>query len=190
MTRGALSVHAGWRGSPPSVRLESWPLLEGGLGSWAVLLLLLAVPLAVALVTHDGMLTAVAVGLMLAAGWRFLVPATYLVDALGISEQMLWRQRRIPWRSVAGIDIGQHGVLVIPDVACCPRLRGLYLPWGTQREALLALFAYYLEVPSDRRQEAEFDMVVAAGSAPAVATAPKTVPPSPEGPPRQGEEHT
>lgn len=172
MTRGPVAANEVRRGSPPPVSLEVWPLSESGPGKWAVLALLAAVPLLVGWVTRDTTLGVAAAVLVLAAGWRFFVPTAYEVDALGISERVLWMHRRIPWRAVAGVDIGRRGVLVIPDARCCPRLRGLYLPWGPQRDALLALFTYHLNVPAERQLETDFD--IGAPHEPSPPTAPAT----------------
>lgn len=167
MSRGATAANAARRGSPPPVSLEAWPVSEGGLGTWATLAVLPAVPMVVGLVTGDTSLGVAAAVLMLIAGWRFFVPAVYQIDALGITERILWTQRRISWRAVAGIDVGRRGVLVIPDVGCCPRLRGLYLPWGAQREALLALFAYHLGMPAEPRHDVGSDAATARQPLPA-----------------------
>jgi hypothetical protein len=177
MTPG-LASNAARRGSPPPVNLEVWAASEGSVGTWAALALLLGMPLMVGLVTRDAALGMGAGALMIIAGWRFFVPAVYEIDALGISERVLWRQRRILWRAVAGIEIGRRGVLVIPDVRCCPRLRGLYLPWGTQREAVMALFAYHLDKLVDRTQDSQFDLSPPREPASTEAAATKPPPPA------------
>lgn len=179
MTRSPVAANEVRRGSPPPVSLEAWPPSESGPGKWVVLALLAAVPLLVGWVTRDSTLGVAAAALMLVAGWRFFVPAAYEVDALGISERVLWMHRRIPWRAVADVEIGRRGVLVIPDARCCPRLRGLYLPWGPQRDALLALFAYHLNLPVERQLQANFEITATREPAPSAASATNAPPQQP-----------
>ncbi len=188
MTRGPVAASEARRGSPPPVSLEAWPPSESGPGKWVALALLVAVPLLVGWVTRDTWLGVAAAVLMLAAGWRFFVPAAYEIDALGISERVLWMHRRIPWRAVANIDIGRRGVLVIPDVRCCPRLRGLYLPWGPQRDALLALFAYHLNLPAERRLDTDFDVTAPRQPSPPAAAITNAPPQPPETEPANTDE--
>jgi hypothetical protein len=59
---------------------------------------------------------------------------------------MLGRKRRIPWTAIRGHEIRTDGVVLLPDAesASIGEVRGLYLHWGSYRDAVLAHLDYYL----------------------------------------------
>ena len=56
-----------------------------------------------------------------------------------------WK-RRIPWSAIRTFEVRSDGALLVPDSVVTPLspLRGLYLHWGDQREAVLASLEYYV----------------------------------------------
>ena len=78
--------------------------------------------------------------------WRTWLPVRYQIGGGGIVQVALGRRRRIPWTAILRYEVRPGGVLLLPDAIVTPLspLRGLYLPWGGQREAVLASCEYYL----------------------------------------------
>lgn len=133
------------RGPPASLTIRNWPLMEGGLQSWFLLGLLAATALMVGRATGSGAWALAAWCLTAVACWRFFVPATFVVNGLGITVRILNRSRRISWRSIDRCEPGHAGVMLMPNVLFAPSLRGLYIAWGSHREELLSLLEYYLD---------------------------------------------
>lgn len=78
--------------------------------------------------------------------WRTWLPVRYTVGSNGVVQSVLGWRRRIPWLAIQSYDVRQSGVLLLADAAPTPLapLRGLYLPWGGQRESVLAVVEFYV----------------------------------------------
>lgn len=132
------------RGAPPPVAWRSWPMAEGGAPVWLFLAASAVVGGATAAVTGNSGWAAAAVVLIGVAAWRLFVPVVFEVSALGVTEQVLSRRRRIPWSMIERVEIGREGVYLGLESAPLAALRGLYVPWGAHRDEVLAQVAYYL----------------------------------------------
>ena len=135
------------RDPPVPVQWRSWPLREGALRASLVLAGLVAAWAVVRWVTgqmHLALLAMAALGLSL---WRFFLPVTFELNAQGVDQWLLGRHRHIPWQAIGGYEVCQAGVLLLPEADCCPIdvFRGLYLPWGSRREEVLAHVRYHLD---------------------------------------------
>jgi len=136
------------RTAPEEVTIEDWPLRDRPVGS------LVAVALAAGLAWLAGWATANwAIGALVAGAlavtlWRTWLPVRYELSGSGILQTVLGWRRRIPWAAVQQVELRRDGVLFSPDPIVAPLtpLRGLYLHWGEQREAVVAHLEYY--VPS------------------------------------------
>jgi hypothetical protein len=129
--------------TPVPVAWRSWPIVD----SLADLLLLtvgIGGTIGVAY-RFAGPLTAIVSAVALTfVCWRNFVPTVYELSALGVSENCVGRKRRIPWISIDRYVVGRRGVFLSSAGAPLELLRGLYLPWGTHREQILAVLRYYL----------------------------------------------
>jgi hypothetical protein len=78
--------------------------------------------------------------------WRFFLPVVFTLSDTGVNETLLGRDRRIPWLAIRRYELQSKGVLLLPysDAAGVDSLQGLFLPWGSHREEVLALLSYYL----------------------------------------------
>jgi hypothetical protein len=119
-------------------------LAEGGIQAGLLAAALTLAAAGIGIVT--GSLPSVILGgtLVLAAAWRFFIPVTFELTAMGISQQFLGLRRRVPWSSIDRAEICRHGLYVSLDGVPLAPLRGLYVPWNQHREAVLALVDYYL----------------------------------------------
>ena len=137
-------------GPPPAVQWRSWPLGESLPGAVLVAAALLGGGAAVRWVTGQTHLALVAAALLAVALWRFFLPVWYELNAEGVSQWVLGRPRRIPWRNVRRYEVCSSGVLLLPRADACPLdvCRGLYLPWGKHRQEVLAHVHYYVDRPS------------------------------------------
>ena len=84
--------------------------------------------------------------LVLLTLWRNLIPLRFELNPQGITQVVLGRRTRIPWTSILNYQVYSSGVMLLPDAVVVPLspLRGLYLPWGLQKERVLANIEYYL----------------------------------------------
>jgi hypothetical protein len=132
------------RGAPPPSIVRSWPLVEHP-GRSAIKIAGGALLAALVGASTSSALVAVLAALLLGiASWRLFVPVVYELGSLGITEQWLKRQRRIAWREIESYSIEIDGVFLWPRSRTPPwnLLTGLYLPFGREREAVLAHVAH------------------------------------------------
>jgi len=137
------------REPPPAVRWRSWPLRENVLGGLGVVVALSAAWLGIHWITEQTHLALLAAVVLAVALWRFFLPTWFELNADGVSQWLFGRCRRIPWRAIRRYEVCSAGVLLLPHADRCPMdpLRGLYLPWGSRRDEVLAQVQYYLDRP-------------------------------------------
>lgn len=134
------------RVAPEEATVRFWGLRDEPLATWLRIILGAAASGAVGSFLGSewygwGMLVVVLLTL-----WRTWIPLRFEIGPPGITQVVLRRRTRIPWTSILNYRICSRGVLLLPDAAVAPLspLRGLYLPWGSQREQVIANIEYYL----------------------------------------------
>ena len=134
------------RVAPQEFTLSVWGLRDLGWYGWLNLLLAGAVSYAVAWATGNSWLGWVVLAVLFATLWRFWLPIRFELGPQGVSQTVLGRTIRIPWTGVLNYEIRSRGVMLYADHVLTPlsALRGLYLPYGGQREAVLGHVEYYL----------------------------------------------
>ena len=138
-----------WPDEPlPLVCWRSWPLGESPIRSGLVLAGLLAAGLGVRGVTGHSSLALLAVAALTLSLWRFFLPVVFTLNADGVNESLLGRDRRLPWLAIHRYEVCPKGVLLLPytDAAGVDSFQGLFLPWGGHRQEIQALLDYYLGV--------------------------------------------
>jgi hypothetical protein len=156
------------RNSPVPIVWRVWPLGDGGRQLWLLVAVLLIVAVVVGLATESPRWMAVSAALVAAAAWRVFVPVVFELNALGVSQHLLGRIRRIPWSAIEYARVGREGVFFTLDGAALADFRGLYVPWESRRNEVLALVEYYL--PASRREGNCSPAIAAAGTAPLGST--------------------
>ncbi|HUY92993.1 MAG TPA: hypothetical protein VMV10_29960 [Pirellulales bacterium] len=132
------------RGPPPPVSWRSWPLEEGGLSAWLLSVLAVTIIVACGLTTGSVQWALVACGVLAASAWRFFIPVHLELNAQGVFQEVLGRQRRIVWRAFESGELCREGVYLRFAGGSFALNRGLYLPWGTHRAEVMAFVDYYL----------------------------------------------
>jgi hypothetical protein len=135
------------RVAPDEVTLIDWPLQQRPVTAIIALALAGAASWLVGWATQRWELGALAAAVLAVTLWRTWLPVRYVINSSGIAQVIFGRwKRRIPWSAVGTYEIRTDGVLLVPDAALTPLspLRGLYLHWGDQREAVLASLEYYV----------------------------------------------
>jgi len=132
---------------PVPIQWRSWPVREGVVGASLVFLGLVAAWALVRWITgqmHLALLAMAALGLSL---WRFFLPVTFELNAQGVEQSLLGRRRCTAWEAIGRYEVCKSGVLLLPHRDRCPIdvFRGLYLPWGSHREEVLAHVRYHLD---------------------------------------------
>jgi hypothetical protein len=134
---------------PPSLRWRSWPVCDHAVRAAAVVIGLLAAAVAVGWLSGRAYLGLLALAALAAALWRFFLPVAFELSGKGVDQELLGRRRRFPWHVIRRYEICSAGVLLLPDEdrsAMAP-FRGLYLPWATHRDEVLAHVHYQLDKP-------------------------------------------
>lgn len=144
MSAGPATAAASRRGPPPPVSWRSWPLEEGGLSAWLLSVLAVMVIVAVGLTTGSVQWALVACGVLIASAWRFFIPVHFELNAQGLFQEVLGRQRRIVWRAFESAELCREGVYMRFAGGSFSLSRGLYLPWAAHRAEVIALVDYYL----------------------------------------------
>jgi len=136
-------------GPPPSVQWRSWPLRDGVLGATVVVGALAGAGVSVWSLTAKVHLALLAAAVLAIALWRFFLPVWFELNSEGVSQFVFGRRRRVPWRGIRRYEVCASGVLLLPHADPCPldACRGLYLPWGENRQEVLAQVRYYLDRP-------------------------------------------
>ena len=134
------------RSAPEEVTLLDWPLRERPIGSLLALAAVVAAAGLAGWVTANWV-TGVVVGAILTVTmWRTWLPVRYELTGSGIRQSVLGWTRRVPWAAVRQFELRADGALLSPDSVLEPLtpLRGFYLHWGQQREAVVAHLEYYV----------------------------------------------
>lgn len=134
------------RVAPEEVTVRFWGLRDEPLGTWLRIIVGgVASAVAGAYLGHEAWGWGT-MGLMLLTLWRNWIPLRFEIGPHGITQIVLGRRTRILWTSILNYQVYSRGVLLLPDAVVVPLspLRGLYLPWGTQKEQVLANIEYYL----------------------------------------------
>ena len=134
------------RVAPQEVTLSVWGLRDLGWYGWLNLLLSGTVSYVVAWATGLSWLGWVVLAVLFATLWRFWLPIRFELGPQGISQIVLGRTIRIPWTGILNYEIRSRGVMLYADHVLTPlsALRGLYLPYAGQRDAVLGHVEYYL----------------------------------------------
>jgi hypothetical protein len=131
------------RSGDSSLTLHCWPMRDEprvvavAAGAIAILVVLAAAETA-------SLVQAALAGIALAlADWRNLLPVTYVLDASGIEQRVLFLRRRIAWAAVARCEVWPEGVRLMRSAVGHPldALRSVFIPWQGERDAILALLA-------------------------------------------------
>jgi hypothetical protein len=133
--------------APDPVSLVDWPLRQRPASSLAVLALAGGASWIVGWASMHWEAGAIAAAALVITLWRTWLPTRFELSSSGIAQVFAGRwKRRIPWSAIGAYDVRSDGVLLVPDPVITPlsSLRGLYLHWGDQRDAVLANLEYYV----------------------------------------------
>jgi hypothetical protein len=126
------------------VSWRSWPLASGGVQVWLLFGMVFVTFMTIAYAAGNFALAAAGALCVAISAWRLFVPVTFELDAMGITQHILGKTSRIPWTSIDRAEIGLEGVFLAAEGQPLAALRGLYVPWEGQREAVLAQVEYYI----------------------------------------------
>ena len=78
--------------------------------------------------------------------WRMWALGVFHLSELGVVQSAFGRRWRRPWDSYSAFEVRNDGVVLYPDddISMLGRLKGLYIPFGDQREEILDVLAEYL----------------------------------------------
>lgn len=131
---------------PPLLEWDDWPIRD----DWRVAVLLVLglclTSLAVFWVTGRFLWTVVADLLVAGSFGRWLLKATYRMGPYGVERIVFGRLQRIPWRAIRSVRIENTGVFLFDTAHPCVAdvLRAVFVPFGPNRDAVLARLEYYL----------------------------------------------
>jgi hypothetical protein len=136
--------------APTPIRWQSWPLRDERLRALLLLIGIVAVGLLVQTLTGRVYLSLLAVAVLMIASWRFFLPVVIELSDEGVSQQRFGRQHRTAWQSIRRYEVCSTGVLLLPDEdrSILASFRGLFLPWATHRDEVLAHVHHHLDQPA------------------------------------------
>jgi hypothetical protein len=131
---------------PPPIRWRSWPVRDGGVRGLIVLIGLLIVAVVAGWLSGKAYMGLAALAALVVALWRFFLPVVFQLSREGVDQRLFGRQRCIPWHAIRRYEVRSAGVLLLPqeDRSAMAAFRGLYLPWTTHRDEVLAHVRHYL----------------------------------------------
>jgi hypothetical protein len=134
------------RALPEELTIVDWPLRDQPVSA-SLALTLVAGATWLAVWATKSVVAGTFVAVVLAVTlWRTWLPVRYQLGSGGVVQSVLGWRRRIAWSAIRHYEVRTDGVVLSPDVAA-PQLtsvRGLYLHFGSQQEAVLAQLDYYL----------------------------------------------
>jgi hypothetical protein len=136
---------------PRSVRWRSWPLQDDR----PRMAMLLAAVAGISLVVGwqaGWQWLVVAVVVQLLPLWRWFIATDYEADERGISQTVLGRTRKVPWRAVAHLEVGRHGIWLLPHSTGQRQrdLRGAYVPCQGRTAEISAAARHFLALDRER----------------------------------------
>lgn len=143
------SAGAARAATPVPIAWRVWPVIDSVWELLGLSAVLVVVPLAVWSLSGRTALAAVCTIAVGAVVWRHFVPTICEINALGVTEKIFSRTRRIPWLSIDRYVVGRRGVFLTSAGAPLELFRGLYLPWGAHRDQILSSLRYYLPNAED-----------------------------------------
>ena len=134
------------RASPEEVTIDDWPLRDRPLSSAVAFALAAAASWGAIWATGNPAVGAVVAIMLALTLWRTCLPVRYQLGTGGVVQSVLGWRRRIAWTSIRRYELHAEGALLSPDATATPLspLRGLYLRWGSQRQAVIAQLEYHL----------------------------------------------
>jgi hypothetical protein len=134
------------RTAPEEVTVNDWGLRDRPLASSVAATVAAGTSWVAAWATGSlaaGLVVLAALAIIL---WRTWLPLRYQLGNSGITQSVFGWRRQIPWTAIGSYDVREGGVLLLADAVRTPLapLRGFFLPWGSQREPVLALLDFYL----------------------------------------------
>ena len=139
---------------PPPIRWRSWPVRDDAVRGLPVVIGLLIAAAVIGWLSGRAYLGVLALAALLVALWRFFLPVVFELSGEGVDQRLFGRQRRIPWHAIRRHEVRSAGVLLLPheDRSAMAPFRGLYLPWSTHRDEVLAHVRHYLERPQETQE--------------------------------------
>jgi len=132
--------------APVEVTIVDWPVRDQPVGASLALALAAGVVWLAVWATGNGV-AGIVVGVLLAATlWRTWLPVRYVLGGGGVEQKVLVFSRRMAWSSIRHYEVRGDGVVLFFDaeVTAFSPLRGVYLRWGAERDAVLVNLEYYL----------------------------------------------
>jgi len=140
-SRTSFQVHSDVRENATAdvLRWRSWPLAEHPRWSWAVPVGTFVLGGGVAYLSDNWAAGIVAVAVMAAALWHYLLPVTYEIHALEIRRRVLRRARTVPWHAVRAYRPLATGVVLYQrlDPTAIDALRSLFIPYPPDQGEML-----------------------------------------------------
>jgi len=132
--------------APVEVTVVDWPVRDQPVGA-SLALALAAGAVWLAVWTTGNAVVGILVGVALAVTlWRTWLPVKYQLGGGGVEQKVLGFSRRMAWNSIRHYEIRGDGVVLFfdDDLSKQTPLRGIYVRWVAQREAVLANLQHYL----------------------------------------------
>ncbi|MEX1223793.1 MAG: hypothetical protein WEA31_04515 [Pirellulales bacterium] len=131
--------------APSPVVWRSWPLRDEPAAAWLTAAVMVVLAVGVIVATGSGWLGLFAVLAIGLAMWRLFVPIEYHLGARGLRQTLFGRSRLIAWSQIRVVEVRRCGILVYPDAYFGPlrAMRGVYIPWGGNREEVLRVVEFY-----------------------------------------------
>lgn len=145
-----VAEETGFEQPPPApIRWQSWPARNSALRTSLVVIGLLATALVIYGLCGQMYLAVLALAALVVALRRFFVPVVFELGEEGVHQWLFGRQRRIAWQAIGGYEVCSAGVLLWPekDPSALAPFHGLYVPWTSHRDEVLAHVRHRLGRP-------------------------------------------
>ena len=95
--------------APRSIRIVNWPLRDGGIRAWLMLLILGGSAACAGIIAQSGLMGGVCFVALAIAAWRLWIPVTFEFRSRGVMYGVLGITRQIPWTRIARYELRRDG---------------------------------------------------------------------------------
>lgn len=131
--------------APRSVRVVNWPLRDGGLRAWGMLIALTLIATGAGVIAQSRLMGGVCFAALLTAAWRLWIPVAFEFRSRGVISGVFGKSRQIPWTQIARYEIRPRGLMLFAedDTGLLAAFKSVYIPWNRQRDAIVEVVEFY-----------------------------------------------
>ena len=143
----AVREHFGTHG----ISVTNWPLRDSPLRSISCLVGCLLIATVCGVMSRSCQMAGISGLVAVLVFWKLWIPVTTQLEPRGVVLKVLGRRRQISWRDIDRLELDSNGVFLCTNAQSLHQnaLRNVFIPWGKDRESLIAFCGRLAEREND-----------------------------------------